>query len=54
MRGTSSGEEGEVDAQSCPCGKTMESSARAKCDLHKEERGVLEGVVWEGNKGGMN
>ena len=43
-RRTSSREEGEVDAQTCPCGKAIESRTHivGECEMHKEERDVLE------------
>ena len=37
-------EEGEVDAQMCPCGEAIESRSHVvgECEMYKEEREVLE------------
>ena len=43
-RYTRSREEEEIYTQMCPCGKTRESRTRivGECEIHKEERDVLE------------
>ena len=43
-RYTSSKGEEEIDAQMCPCGKGIEklSHTVGECEMHKEERDVLE------------
>ena len=44
--------EEEVDKQSCPCGKAIESRTHivAECELYQEERDVLEGEMRNLNK----
>ena len=43
-RHTSSREEEEIDAQMCPCGKSIKSRTHivGECEINKEERDVLE------------
>ena len=43
-RYSSSREEEEIDAQICPCGKSIESRTHivGDCEIYKEERDVLE------------
>ena len=41
-RYTSSREEGDVNAHTCPCGKTIESRTHiGECEIYKEERDVF-------------
>ena len=45
----------EEDAQSCPCGKAVETRTHvvAEYELHKEEPGVLEREMRNMNEGGV-